>query len=207
MSVAILPTRPVRFRSGCVWSTPCLVSFRHLIRSLSLHLRRSILHLEQRLNQLYHPHDSIRLPMLLALPLELIDGIVENVENPRDLAALSAVCRFLKKMLSPTSGRDLGPLQCRYLSLTRKSGPSFSLLATRPMLARAIRRLLITENASIGNQYWYDQNEFNSHRPRASSSAIRAALMEMRNLQFLSCSVHVSGAQTCPAPLFQDLSM
>ncbi|KZT52278.1 hypothetical protein CALCODRAFT_93342 [Calocera cornea HHB12733] len=149
------------------------------------------------------------LTMLLTLPYELVEAILAQVDNPGDLAPLSATCRELRAMISPAPGDNLGQLQCRHLAIFRNSQDAWKLLTRTPKLARGVRRLCILGRRVEGNQYWQHNPDVSYSFMDASlpalPSIIRAALMEMRNLRFLS--VHIRGSDKLVdwSGLFEDV--
>ncbi|KZO92440.1 hypothetical protein CALVIDRAFT_557534 [Calocera viscosa TUFC12733] len=142
--------------------------------------------------------------MLLTLPLELLDTVLENVDDPGDLAALCAVCKDLKQIISP--GKDLGPLECRHLSVPHNNERCFLLLADKPKLARDVWRLCIPEyygpyhGRFCRKWTWSVDSQFNN----CTLLIIRDAVRRMSNLQFLACEVDFASAPIWN-PLFESI--
>ncbi|KZT51282.1 hypothetical protein CALCODRAFT_558701 [Calocera cornea HHB12733] len=127
--------------------------------------------------------------MLLTLPDELINAVIENVDDPADLAALSAVCKALKEMISPGPEEELGLLQCCYLSVPCDVEQVFTVLAHRPRLARGIRQLRISEEqAPSASRYWH-AGHHSAQVVAGAPSSLSDALRQMQNLLFLSCQI------------------
>ncbi|KZO92439.1 hypothetical protein CALVIDRAFT_306152 [Calocera viscosa TUFC12733] len=144
--------------------------------------------------------------MLLTLPVELVDAIIDSVDNPHDLAALSAVCKQLKEKISPAAGTELGILQCCYLSVEANDASSFSVLADRPKLAQSVRRLRIPDfNSADDRPYWRARNEGNPVQILVPS-IMGDAISRMVNLRYFSCDINVS-AFLLWNDVFKDWSM
>ncbi|KZO92442.1 hypothetical protein CALVIDRAFT_540906, partial [Calocera viscosa TUFC12733] len=126
--------------------------------------------------------------MLLTVPSEIIDAIIENIDNPRDLAALSVVCKTLKERILPASGEELGLLQCCYLSVSMDDIRVFDALAERPHLAGGIRKFHISRHPPY-HRYWRTGSEIVPPGVNVAPSTLRNALCSMRTLRFLSCDL------------------
>jgi len=143
--------------------------------------------------------------MLLTLPAEVVDAVIENVDNPGDLAALSAVCKNLKLRISPASGKELGLLQCCYLSVHVENEDVFSALAATPKLARAVRRLRLPSLREHQRYYWCEDSARGTATNHRTTSIIRYALRQMHSLQFLSFDLEIFPEQLDWSLLFDDL--